>query len=125
MADLYSPCAILLPTVSNEVRSTRAGIIDYFTLFLQRRPQGVVTESHVKVLGADLAAQYGIYKFTLHNAEDGTQQSVGARFSFTYKMFANKWLIVEHHSSFLPETVSVTVPVPEKAQKLFAWFPAF
>ena len=67
-------------------------------MFLKRQPQGVITESHVRIYGPDLAAHYGIYDFTL----DG-KTKVGARFSYTYKKIGGKWLIAEHHSSALPE----------------------
>ena len=102
VADLYGPGATLLPTVSNQVRTTREGIIDYFKVFLQTRPQGVVEESHVQTFSSDLAAHYGVYTFTLHN-DDKTSQKVGARFSFTYKKIGGRWMIAEHHSSALPE----------------------
>jgi uncharacterized protein (TIGR02246 family) len=104
VADCYGPDATLLPTVSNEVRTTRAGIVDYFNAFLQKKPQGVINESHVQIYSADLAAHYGIYTFTLTNP-DGSTQQVGARFSFTYKKAGSQWLIAEHHSSGLPERV--------------------
>ena len=107
VADLYGADATLLPTVSNEVRTTRTGIIDYFTLFLTKKPQGQIEESHVQIFSSDLAAHYGIYTFELVNP-DGTTQEVGARFSFTYKKFGEDWLIAEHHSSALPESVMPT-----------------
>ena len=107
MADLYGPGATLLPTVSNQVRTTREGIIDYFSLFLTRKPQGQIEESHVQIFSSDLAAHYGIYIFELVNP-DGSTQEVGARFSFTYKKFGEDWLIAEHHSSALPESVMPT-----------------
>ena len=40
VADLYAPHAVLLPTVSNDVRTDRAGIMDYFDKFLQIDPVG-------------------------------------------------------------------------------------
>jgi uncharacterized protein (TIGR02246 family) len=107
VADLYGPGATLLPTVSNEVRTTREGIINYFKAFLQRKPQGVIDESHVQTFASDLAAHYGVYTFTLHNA-DGTSQKVQARFSFTYKKIGGRWLIAEHHSSGMPEKMLPT-----------------
>lgn len=41
VADLYAPNAVLLPTVSNDVRTDRAGIIDYFDYFLSIKPDGM------------------------------------------------------------------------------------
>ncbi len=67
-----------------QVRTTREGIVDYFEAFLERKPQGVVNESHVQIFSADLAAHYGIYTFTL-KSPDGSNVDVTARFSFTYQ----------------------------------------
>ena len=95
---------MLLPTVSNKVRTSRVAIEDYFRFFLMRKPQGVIEESYVKVLSADLATHNGIYTFTLCNG-DGTSQKVSARFSFTYRRAdSGVWQILEHHSSALPES---------------------
>src|SRR5690349_15177510 len=38
VADRYAKDAVLLPTVSNKVRTDRAGIVDYFEHFLQNKP---------------------------------------------------------------------------------------
>jgi hypothetical protein len=48
VADRYAPDAVLLPTVSNEVRTDRAGILDYFEHFLENKPQGTILTSHVE-----------------------------------------------------------------------------
>src|SRR6516225_2024385 len=40
VADLYAPNAVFLPTLSNQIRTNRAEIVDYFTHFLQSKPQG-------------------------------------------------------------------------------------
>ncbi|MGL4304892.1 MAG: SgcJ/EcaC family oxidoreductase, partial [Mycobacteriaceae bacterium] len=46
VANEYASDAVLLPTVSNEPRTTRAAIVDYFAKdFLPKKPQGVITES--------------------------------------------------------------------------------
>jgi uncharacterized protein (TIGR02246 family) len=78
VADLYWPDAILLPTVSNQVRTDRAGRVDYFTAFLAIKPFGVLNESHVRFLSPqkDLAANSGIYTFTIN--KDGQEQQVRA-----------------------------------------------
>ena len=101
VADRYAPDAVLLPTVSNKVRTDRAGIVDYFTHFLQSKPQGVIKESHVAVLDRTTALDTGVYVFTL--VEDGKQRQVEARYTFVYELRGGKWLIVNHHSSAMPE----------------------
>lgn len=103
VADRYAPNAVLLPTVSNQVRSTRAEIVDYFEHFLKSKPQGTILDSHVAVLDADDAIDAGTYRFAL--TKDGKPTTVDARYTFVYEKLDGKWLIVNHHSSAMPETV--------------------
>lgn len=101
VADLYAPDAVLLPTVSNQVRRTRAEIVDYFTKFLKDKPQGEMRDQIVDVLDADTAINAGVYEFTL--TKEGKQQRVKARYTYVYELRDGKWLIVNHHSSAMPE----------------------
>jgi uncharacterized protein (TIGR02246 family) len=101
VADRYAPNAVLLPTVSNKVRSTRAEIVDYFEHFLQNKPSGTILDSHVAVLNADDAIDAGTYRFAL--TQDGKPTTVDARYTFVYEKIDGKWLIVNHHSSAMPE----------------------
>ena len=101
VADLYAPDAVLLPTVSNEVRRTRAEIVDYFTKFLQSKPQGTIEDEVVDVLDADTAVNTGVYEFVL--TKDGKADRVRARYTYVYELRDGKWLIVNHHSSAMPE----------------------
>jgi uncharacterized protein (TIGR02246 family) len=103
VADRYAPNAVLLPTVSNQVRSTRAEIVDYFEHFLQAKPSGEILDSHVAVLNADDAIDAGTYRFSL--TKDGKPTTVDARYTFVYEKINGKWLIVNHHSSAMPEKV--------------------
>ena len=57
VADLYAPHAVLLPTVSNDVRTDRAGIIDYFDKFLQIDPVGAWVPMPWKGNRAELLGQ--------------------------------------------------------------------
>ncbi|WP_205849190.1 SgcJ/EcaC family oxidoreductase [Natronospirillum operosum] len=98
VAALYADDAVLLPTVSNRVRTDRAGIRDYFIDFLQLQPQGEIQESHVRVHG-DLALHSGVYLFTM--GADNSQ--VWARFTFVYRSRQDQWEIIEQHSSAMPE----------------------
>jgi len=101
VADRYAPAAVLLPTMSNQVRSTRAEIVDYFEHFLRGRPAGEVLDSHVAVLDADDAIDAGTYRFAL--TKDGKPSTVDARYTFVYEKAGGQWLIVNHHSSAMPE----------------------
>ncbi|WP_202919122.1 SgcJ/EcaC family oxidoreductase [Saccharothrix deserti] len=102
VADLYAPDGVLLPTLSNNVRSDRAEIVDYFQHFLENKPSGEILERHVKVLGPNAAIDAGIYRFTF--AKDGSK--VEARYTYAYEKVGGKWLIVNHHSSAMPEKKS-------------------
>lgn len=94
---LYAADAILLPTVSNKVRHNHEEIEDYFIHFLAKVPSGQIDESNVRIFN-DLAINSGIYTFTF---ADGSL--VQARFSYVYKWDGENWLIIEHHSSQMPE----------------------
>lgn len=97
VTELYDEKAILLPTVSNEVRHNHAEIEEYFRHFLSKAPKGKVNESNVRVFG-DIAINSGLYTFTFKD-----ESVVRARFSFVYERRSERWIIVEHHSSAMPE----------------------
>ncbi|GIE77257.1 hypothetical protein Aph02nite_32070 [Actinoplanes philippinensis] len=101
VADRYAPGGVLVPTVSDQVRTTRAGIVDYFQHFLENRPQAVIIASHVTVLDRTTAVDTGTYRFTLRS--DSGTRVVDARYTFVYERIDGKWLIVNHHSSAMPE----------------------
>lgn len=94
---LYEKEAILLPTVSNQVRHNHSEIEDYFVNFLSKGPQGKIDESNVRIFD-QLAINSGVYTFTFN---DGA--SVQARYTFVYRWNGDQWLITEHHSSQMPE----------------------
>ncbi|MFF4504718.1 SgcJ/EcaC family oxidoreductase [Streptomyces sp. NPDC001401] len=103
VADLYADDAVLLPTVSNKIRTDHAGIVDYFEHFLENKPVGKKLETIVNVLDDDSAIDTGIYQFTLTDHATGTQSVVKARYTYEYEKRDGKWLIVNHHSSKMPE----------------------
>jgi len=100
VADTYAPDAILLPTVSNQVRHSREEIKDYFVHFLEKKPKGSVLECNIRRVG-NVAINSGVYRFDLD--DHGTAQHVVARYTYVYKKVGGKWLIAEHHSSAMPE----------------------
>jgi uncharacterized protein (TIGR02246 family) len=83
------------------VRTDRAGIVDYFEHFLENEPQGTILESHVKALGPNAVIDTGTYRFAL--TQDGQPTTVDARYTFVYERVGDEWLIVNHHSSAMPE----------------------
>jgi uncharacterized protein (TIGR02246 family) len=104
VADRYAPDAVLVPTLSNDIRTDRAGIVDYFEDFLAKHPSGEITESHVHVLDHDDAIDTGAYRFHLID-EEGEPYTVDARYTFVYELDheTGEWLIINHHSSAMPE----------------------
>ena len=95
---LYADNAVLLPTVSNQVRHNHEEIRDYFVGFLQKAPQGVVDEFNVNILSDTHVTNSGIYTFTF-----GDGSKVSARFSYLYVASDDGWKILQHHSSAMPE----------------------
>ncbi|UCM89007.1 SgcJ/EcaC family oxidoreductase [Streptomyces marincola] len=105
VADRYAADAVLEPTQSNRIRTDRAGIVDYFEHFLTQRPTGEIDESYVEILGRDAAVDGGAYTFHLTDPATGEPRDVRARYTFVYERDrrTGTWLIVNHHSSVMPE----------------------
>jgi uncharacterized protein (TIGR02246 family) len=97
VAALYENNAVLLSTVSNQVRHNPAEIEDYFVNFLAKGPMGKIDEANVRTFG-ELAINSGVYTFTFKG-----DASVQARYTFVYRWNGQRWMIVEHHSSAMPE----------------------
>ncbi len=94
----YARDAVLIPTLSNEIRHTPAGRILYFKdEFLPKEPSGKIDKHYLKCSG-DIAINSGLYTFTFG---DGTKAR--ARYTFVYQKRDGKWLIIEHHSSKMPK----------------------
>ncbi|MEM7536963.1 MAG: SgcJ/EcaC family oxidoreductase [Chloroflexota bacterium] len=94
---LYERNAVLLPTVSNKVRHNHEEIEDYFVHFMVNDPVGKIDEANVRTF-AQIAINSGVYTFTF---KDGS--AVQARFTFVYRWNGVRWMIIEHHSSQMPE----------------------
>lgn len=114
VADRYARQAVLLPTVSDIPRTTREGIVDYFDHFLQKRPQGVILDSFVRI-GDNWCQDTGIYEFTMGTTGD----KVKARYSFVYTFEGGEWKIAHHHSSMMPEEGKGTVLKEDEVRSLF------
>jgi len=97
VADRYTTDAVLLPTVSNEVRYTNDRVADYFVGFLRKKPTGEILEGNIKI-GPNWAQDAGIYEFTF---QDGSK--IKGRYSFVYTYDKGEWKIANHHSSIMPE----------------------
>ncbi|WP_205421048.1 SgcJ/EcaC family oxidoreductase [Sphingomonas mesophila] len=103
VTDLFAKDAVLLATVSNTPRTTRAAIRDYFVGFLKNSPVGTVDSSTVKV-GCNSVARMGTWTVLLTNPETGAKTPVKARYTFLYVPEGKEWKIAHLHSSMMPET---------------------
>lgn len=103
VADLYATDAVLLPTLSPEVRTDRAGIVDYMEHFLENKPRGEKVKTVINVLDNNSAIDAGLYNFHVTDPETGEKRIIEARYTYEYEKRDGKWKIVNHHSSALPE----------------------
>jgi uncharacterized protein (TIGR02246 family) len=100
VAKNYANNAILLPTLSNQVHNNPGEIKDYFLNFLKLKPFGKIDEQNIRIY-CNIAINSGIYTFDLN--QNGKVNKVQARYTFVYRNINHKWLIIEHHSSAMPE----------------------
>ncbi|MCK2236303.1 MULTISPECIES: SgcJ/EcaC family oxidoreductase [unclassified Crossiella] len=98
VANRYGHGAVLLPTLSNRVRTDRAGIVDYFNHFLENKPRGRILQSIITIQGPHSAVDTGTYRFTFANGS-----TTDARYTFVYEKRNGHWVIINHHSSKMPE----------------------
>jgi len=96
----YAQDGVLLPTVSNQPRTTPLEIRDYFVKFLQSEPQGKIDSRTIRI-GCNVAQDVGTYTFRF---KDG--KTVQARYTYVYERVNGQWLIAHHHSSAMPETIA-------------------
>jgi len=67
------------------------------------QPNGRIDKQHISING-NVAINTGIYTFTLTKQEQ--EKKVQARYSFVYeRQNDGEWLIVNHHSSAMPEEI--------------------
>lgn len=102
VADRYADDAVLLPTLSAEIRTDRAGIVDYMEGFLAKKPVASKVQTVINVLDNNSAIDTGLYEFQLTDPVTGAKSTAEARYTYEYEKRDGKWLIVNHHSSLLP-----------------------
>ena len=99
VAALYDEAdGLLLPTLSNKVRHNHEEIADYFVYFLSKSPVGKLIESNVRIFDG-VCMNSGVYSFAF---ADNTEAQ--ARFTYVYRWDGERWAIIEHHSSQMPES---------------------
>jgi uncharacterized protein (TIGR02246 family) len=98
---LFAPDAVLLPTLSDEMRTTHAGIRDYFVHFLEKSPDGRVDKSETRI-GCNEAARMGNWSIDVTDPKTHKKSTVHARFTFVYRYAGARWWIEHLHSSLMP-----------------------
>jgi len=98
---LYADDACLWGTLSPVQRTDPDSIRGYFQkAFLYEHRTVVFIDSKIRCYG-DMAVSSGRYTFTF--VKDGEKLSVPSRYSLVFKRRGGNWLIVEHHSSVIPD----------------------
>lgn len=101
IAAMYAPDAVLWGTNLKAIATTPAAVAEYFKDASARPDARVVfSQQNIRVYG-DTALNSGTYAF--HGVRDGKPVSSPARFSLAFRRKEGKWLIVDHHSSRLPQ----------------------
>lgn len=99
--ELYDPAATLLPTLQPNIIKDQSGIFDYFSQLMNNpKLQVKIIDSDLRFVG-DLAINSGRYTFSFER--EGNRVDLPARFTFIYVKIADRWQIIEHHSSQIPE----------------------
>ncbi|MES2001051.1 MAG: SgcJ/EcaC family oxidoreductase [Pseudomonadota bacterium] len=99
---MFAPDAVLLPTLSDEERTTPAGIRRYFDYFLKSSPVAHIDSSSIR-LGCNTAARMGNWSVDLTDPKTGAKSAAKARYTFVYRFASGHWWIEHLHSSLLPD----------------------
>jgi uncharacterized protein (TIGR02246 family) len=97
MVSLYAEDAILHGTGSPVVREGHALIREYFAGLTARVTMNFVEPQHIRIYD-DIAINTGNYETKI-----GDAAPIRLRYSFVYHKVGDQWLIVDHHSSRMPE----------------------
>lgn len=99
---LYAPDAVFWGTTAKTIATTPDAVWAYFKDAGQRPyTRVVIDEQHPRVYGS-IAIASGAYTFS--EVRDGVASNVRpARFTFVFRRDGDRWVIVEHHSSRVPE----------------------
>ena len=98
---LFAPGAVLLATLSDEPRTTRAGIRDYFAHFLEKAPVAHIDTSTTRI-GCNEAARMGTWTIDVTDPATHEASKVHARYTFIYRYSGGRWWIEHLHSSLMP-----------------------
>lgn len=99
MLSLYAPDAILHGTLSPVLRDNPVLIREYFAGITNNPPNMFFVEPmHIRIF-EDTAVNTGNYGVILSEGAE----AILMRYSFVYRKVNDEWLIVDHHSSVMPE----------------------
>ena len=101
VVDLYAKHAILMPTISPEICTTKEMRTKYFRRFLGFQNLQVETKQLITKEYGDIAMNAGYYNISY--VEGNSRVLVEARFDFWYKKIDGEWKIIFHQSSMLPK----------------------
>ena len=99
---LYTPHAILLPTLDPKVLISHKKMKAYFVKFSGLKDLSATTHQLVTQVFPGFAINSAHYTFH-YVGKDGKRVNVHARFNMVYRKINGKWLIVNMHSSVLPK----------------------
>lgn len=105
IVELYSDKHVLfLPTFSDKLVNNLNGVREYFTHFFEKNPV-VVAEKGESIFSADESSytNVGMYDFEVDD-ENGGRKVANARFTYTWEKTNDKWNIIHHHSSAMPQS---------------------
>ncbi len=102
---LFTAEPVLLPTVSNQPRTTPATVRDYFVNFLKLKPVGRIDTGTTEI-DCQTASRVGTWTVAITDPATGQNSDVVARYSFIYRFEDGVWQIDHLHSSAMPEAVA-------------------
>ena len=102
IVEFYSKNAILVPTLSKEIRQGEDEIRDYFIDFVGDHPNlcgEIIFEESQDMLPAGIVVS-GVYNFSWGEEE---KEERTARFTYVFSLGeGRKWKVLTHHSSAMP-----------------------
>lgn len=98
----YAQGAILVPTLSHKIlKNTHHGMDAYFAKLTSHEDIKCIPENNYIRIHGHTVVNSGLYDFSF--IDHGKRKVIPSRFSFVYEKIGGKWMIVNHHSSKMPE----------------------
>jgi uncharacterized protein (TIGR02246 family) len=99
---LYSPAAVFWGTTAKTIATTPEQVWDYFKDAGQRPATRVTIDSNHPRVSGDIGVISGAYTFA--DVRDGVSSNLRkARYTMVFQRVGGRWLIIDHHSSRVPE----------------------